>query len=93
MDTVDPLRFVFAFIFILALIGAMAVVLKRFSRFQQMAGQTAEGRIRVMETRYLDPKRRLVLIRKDEMEYLLLLADGRELVIESRLHNAMMAAQ
>jgi flagellar protein FliO/FliZ len=92
MDTVDPLRFVFAFVFILALIGVMALLLKRFGKWQAMAiSHDANSRIHIVETRYLDPKRRLVLIRRDDTEHLLLLADGRELVIESGSKAAMMS--
>lgn len=84
MDTIDFSRFVFAFIFVLALIGFCAMMLKRYAPMQHMlGGKQGEGRVHIIETRYLDPKRKLVLIRRDDVEHLLLLSDGRELVIES----------
>lgn len=90
MDIVDPFRFALAFLFILSLIGLMGFGLKRFRQFQAQAAGGDTMRLRVIETRYLDPKRRLVIVCKDDMEYLLLLADDRELVIESRRKGAMM---
>lgn len=82
MDTVDPMRFVLAFVFVLGLIGCMAFVLKRFSKGKLVSG--GEGaRISVVETRLIDTKRRLVLIRRDNKEHLLLIAGDRELLIES----------
>lgn len=89
MDTVDPLRFLAAFAFVLALIGVLALLLKRYGkRFQQGAPamfgvKDDTGRVKVIETKYIDARRRLVLIRRDDKEHLLLLADGREQVIES----------
>jgi flagellar protein FliO/FliZ len=86
MEAVDPLRFVFAFLFVVGLIGIMGFAMKRYGRgngLGMVARKGEEGRLRVVETRYLDPKRRLVLVRRDDTEHLLLLADGRELVIES----------
>lgn len=83
MDTVDPIRFIVAFVFVLGLIGLLAMGLKRYGKAQQIFGAQQDGRIKIIETRYLDPRRRLVLIRRDNREHLLLLADGREVVIES----------
>lgn len=89
MDTIDPMRFVLAFLFVLGLIGLMAVALRLWGKggFPSLGGRfapkTESGRVQVIETRYLDSRRRVVLLRRDDSEHLLLLADGRELVLES----------
>jgi len=85
MDTIDPIRFVLAFLFVLGLIGAMAFAMKRYGGAQKFFGQAKEegARMQVVEVRYLDPRRKLVLVRRDDVEHLLLLADGRETVIEA----------
>lgn len=89
MDTVDPARFLFAMLVVLGLIGLMAMGLRRAARagygsgMLQPSPQGGAGRLAVVETRYLDRSRRLVLVRRDDREHLLLLADGRELVVES----------
>jgi flagellar protein FliO/FliZ len=87
MDTVDPSRFILSFLFVLGLIGLLAMALRHYAasgKFSQaMRGGNADGRIKILEVRYLDPRRRLVLVRRDHVEHLLLLADGRETVVES----------
>lgn len=86
MDTIDPSRFLLSFLLVLGLIGLMYFGLKFLAASGKMAAMNAkagEGRLKVLETRYLDPRRRLVLIQRDTRQHLLLLADGRETVIES----------
>jgi flagellar protein FliO/FliZ len=82
MDTVDFPRFVLAFVFIIGLIGVCALLLKRYGG-QALLKTKEGGRLQVVEVRYLDSRRKLVLVKRDAMEHLLLLADGRETVIES----------
>jgi len=84
METVDTTRFILAFFFVIGLIGILAFVLKRYGSAQKIFGMKEDGgRIQVLEVRWLDPRRRVVLLRRDNVEHLLLLADGREVVIES----------
>jgi flagellar protein FliO/FliZ len=42
-----------------------------------------QGRLGLVETIALDSRRRLVLIRRDQTEHLLLIGSGRDLVIET----------
>lgn len=99
METVDPQRFVLAFVLVLGLIGLLALFLKRYRHSMQGASPqeflsralasrmlgTADAprRLQVLEVRAIDARRKLVLIRRDAREHLLLLADGREVVLES----------
>jgi len=91
METVDPWRFLFAFLFVLALIGIAAGVLRRYSqtasgRLFLAQAQKTGGRLQVVEMRMVDARRKLVLVRRDGVEHILLLADNRELVIESPIY-------
>lgn len=100
MDTVDPLRFILASMFVLGLLGAFAMVLKYYREHpsalskklfgnQSFVAPSAPPRIRVIETQHIDYKRKLVLVKRDNVEHLLLIADGRETVIESGIiHHA-----
>lgn len=89
METVDPVRFVLAFVFVIGLIGALAMALKRYGSNKIMFGMKQEGgRLEILEVRWLDPKRKLMLVRRDDAEHLLLLADGRETVIESNIKKS-----
>ncbi len=91
MDNVDFTRFALAFVFVLGLIGLLSAILKRYGNAQKFFGMKDDGehRIQVTDVRYLDPKRRLVLVRRDDTEHLILLADGRETVIESGIKAPM----
>jgi flagellar protein FliO/FliZ len=84
MDNLDLTRFIFAFAFVLGLIGLMSFLLKRYGGASKWMGvQQDTDRLKVLQTRYIDPKRKLILIRRDDVEHLLLISEGRELVIES----------
>jgi flagellar protein FliO/FliZ len=78
-------RFVLALAAVLGLIGLLAFAARRFGL---MPGAVAGGgkgrRLGVVEAMPLDGKRRLVLIRRDEREHLIMLSpgDGPDLVIE-----------
>jgi flagellar protein FliO/FliZ len=90
MDTVDPLRFIFAFLFVIGLIGLMAFILKRYGHRVMGRGWLPKeegGRRQVVEVRWVDTKRRLALVRRDNVEHLLLLSDKGEQVIESGIKH------
>jgi flagellar protein FliO/FliZ len=65
----------------LGLIGLCVVALRRFgpAAMQRLQGVRRERRMSVIETLALDPARRLVLVRIDQAERLILLGDGRML--------------
>jgi flagellar protein FliO/FliZ len=63
----------------LGLIGLAVVALRRFGpeTLRRLQGSRAERRLAVIETLVLDPARRLVLVRCDAEERLILLGDGQ----------------
>lgn len=67
--------------FTLGLIGVCVVALRRFGpeTLKRLQGARAQRRLSVIETLVLDPSRRLVLVRFDSEERLLLLGEGRML--------------
>ena len=82
MNLLDLARAVFGLAFTLGLIGVAAWAARRYAP-QLMARLNAEKgarRLQVVETLVLDPARRLVLVRVDDEERLILLGEGRELV-------------
>jgi len=82
MEPTEYLRFAAAFIFVLALIGAAAFALRAFGFLAQSQRRQGERRLSVVEMLSLDPRRRLVLVRRDDKEYLILLSSTGETVIE-----------
>lgn len=82
MNLLDLARAIFGLAFTLGLIGLAAWAARRYApgimaRFQAERG---ERRLQVVETLVLDPARRLVLVRVDDEERLILLGEGRELI-------------
>lgn len=80
----DYLRFVLALVFVLALIGALAALARRFNVGFPTPMKTGRARrLAVVEVVPIDTRRRLVLVRRDNTEHLILLGASSELLIES----------
>lgn len=82
MPIADFARAIFALAITLGLVGLAAVALRRFGpewmvRLQRPGA--AQRRMAIVESLPLDPTRRLVLVRLDGAERLLLLGEGRML--------------
>jgi len=90
----DYLLYVRAFaalIFVLALLGVIAYFGRRFSGVR-LVSPKRQRRVGVIEVTAIDPKRRLVLVRRDETEHLLLIGGGQDLVIESGIAKPVSAS-
>lgn len=79
------LRFILALIFVLALIGVFAMLARRFGLGYPAAAMKgrADRRLSVVEVAPLDGRRRLVLVRRDDVEHLLVVGPTSEVVIET----------
>lgn len=87
MIMTDYLRFLLALIAVLALIMLFAWIIRRF-RLGGFAGSAmTSGRLQVVETLPVDGRQRLVLIRRDDREHLLLIGQERSAVIESGIQT------
>ena len=82
MQLLDFVRAIFGLAFTLGLIGVAAWAGRRYAPqlMARLQAQRGERRMQVVETLVLDPARRLVLVRIDSEERLILLGDGRELI-------------
>lgn len=82
MDLVDIARFILSFVVVIGLIGGLAWVLRRFGT-GRITAAAGKGRLGVVEVTTVDAKRRLVLIRRDAVEHLILLSPTNEIVVET----------
>lgn len=82
MNFLDLVRAVFGLAFTLGLIGIVAWAARRYAPqlLAKLSAERGARRMQVVETLVLDPARRLVLVRIDEEERLILLGEGRELI-------------
>lgn len=76
-------RFVGALIIVVALIFVVAWVAKRLGLGGRLATPRGKRRLAVQEVLALDGKRRLVLLKRDGVEHLLLLGLNDDVVVET----------
>ena len=81
----DIVRLITALVFVLALIGMCAWLLRRFGPSMRLG---RPGRLGLVESIAVDSRRRLLLIRRDATEHLLLIGGVRDLVIETGITTA-----
>ena len=84
MEVTDYLRFVAALAFVVALIVGLAWGVRRFGLVgaAAVARRSGDRRLAVVEVLPVDTKRRLLLLRRDGIEHLVMLGAERDLVIE-----------
>ncbi len=84
MDMGSYLRFLVALAFVLGLIALLAWLVRRFGPAGNALKATGrDRRVAIVEVTPIDARRRLVLVRRDGVEHLLLLGAGNDLVVES----------
>ncbi len=76
-------RFVGALVLVVALIFAVAWIAKRLGLGGRIATARGKRRLSVQEVLPLDGKRRLVLLKRDGVEHLLLIGLNDDLVVET----------
>ncbi|HET8729431.1 MAG TPA: flagellar biosynthetic protein FliO [Alphaproteobacteria bacterium] len=91
MDSIQYLRFLAALAFVLALIAVIAWAARRWGLLGAVAarGRGQARRLELVEAMALDAKRRLVLVRRDGVEHLVLLGINGDLLIESGIAGAV----
>jgi len=85
MDFDLYLRFALALILVLGLIALLAWLLRRIGMGVKM---TKGRRLGVTEVQMLGPRHRLMLIRRDEVEHLVIVGPASETVVESGIRRA-----
>ena len=83
MDLDTYFKFVLALVFVLGLIGALAWTARRFGLGGKLTPNTGSRRLSVSEVMPLDARHKLVLLRRDGTEHLVLLGAGADLLLES----------
>jgi len=79
LDWIDYARSVFALLATLGLILGVAWGARRLGMLQ--AGASGPKRLKVTESIMIDPRRRLMIVRCDEREHLLLLGPAGDVVV------------
>ncbi len=77
------IRLVLALAFVLALMGGLALLLKRFGLSTGMASSSGEKRLKVVEALPLDARHRAILLQRDDKQHLVILGPNSETVVEN----------
>ena len=91
----QALTFFFAFVAVLALIGVAAWLVRRFAG-NRLGANTNRGRmprLAVIDAAAVDGRRRLVLVRRDNVEHLLMIGGPTDIVVEPNIVRAMPGAR
>jgi hypothetical protein len=85
------LKFFLAFVIVLALIGVTAWLVRRFGadRFGGSSARGRQPRLAVVDAAAVDGRRRLVIIRRDNVEHLLMIGGPTDVVVEQNIVRAM----
>lgn len=85
-----PVTFILAFVFVLALIGLAAWLVRRFGG-NRLGANSARGRmprLAVIDAAAVDGRRRLVLVRRDNVEHLIMIGGPTDIVVEPNIVRA-----
>lgn len=82
IDTTTYIRFAASLVLVLGLVLAMLWLIRRFGLGGVVVRSPARRRLAVVETATVDSRRRLVMVRRDGREYLLLVGGVTDLVID-----------
>src|SRR5579862_1441058 len=90
-----PVQFFLAFVIVLGLIGATAWAVRRFGT-GALGGANMRGRqprLAVLEHTLVEGRRRLYLVRRDNVEHLLLIGGPSDIVVEPNIVRAAPASR
>jgi len=93
-DLSVPVKFLVAFIVVLAVLGAGGYLMRRLSagKLAALGPRGRQQRLAVIDTASVDGRRSLVLIRRDNVEHLLLIGGPTDVVIEPSIDPTGAAA-
>jgi len=85
-----PVLFFLAFIFVLALFGVLALAARRLSggRLGGVGLRSRQPRLAVVDYASVDGRRRLILVRRDNVEHLVMIGGPTDVVVESNIVRA-----
>lgn len=80
---IQLIRFLAALILVVGLMLGLGLVMRKINAGSGMVGSGQKRRLRVVESLPLDHRRRMILLRRDDREHLVILGPTGETVVES----------
>lgn len=87
MEATDYIKFLAALVFVLGLMGGLALILKRIGLGPASMLPPDKRRLKVLEILPLDPRRKAVLLSRDGAEHLVILGPAGETVVEANIEK------
>lgn len=85
MESVEFLRAIMALFLVLGLMGGLWLILKKLGLNGPVQIPTGtKRRLKIVEVLPLDPRRKAIILRRDDTEHLVILSASGETVVESR---------
>lgn len=84
MDPAQTFKMLLALVFVVALMGALTLILKKLG-VQGQALSTGKKRLKIIEILPLDARRRLALVQRDDVQHLVILGASGETVLETNI--------
>ncbi len=86
MDSVQYLKYIVGLLIVLGLIALVTLIARKFGMVPKVQRKPGSpSRLSISDMAPIDAKRRLVLVRRDDTEHLVLLGPERDLVIERNI--------
>lgn len=85
MDTLLLVKFISVFVFVISLMMLFSWFLKRLGLADAVTRGEDKRRLKIVEFLPIDHRRRLVLVRRDDREHLLVLGPESETVVEANI--------
>lgn len=79
----EYLKVIAALAFVLALMGGLAIVLKRLGLSGSLPVEGKRKRLKMIEALPVDARRKLVLVQRDDVQHMILIGGNTDIVIET----------
>ena len=94
MDPLQYLKYLVGLLIVLGLIALVTLAARKFGMVPKADRKPGSPkRLSVSDVMSIDAKRRLVLVRRDDQEHLLLLGPERDLVVEQNIPSAIIETE
>ena len=84
MEFIELLRYFGALLLVLAMVGGAGLLARRFG-VPGVSRAVSDRRLAIVETLMVGPRQRLFIVRRDDVEHLLLSGPDGTLIVESRI--------
>lgn len=85
LELPTAVTFAIAFVVVLVLIGVLAWAVRRFGATRLEAARSRQPRLAVVDSAAVDGRRKLVIVRRDNIEHLLMIGGPTDVLVEANI--------